>query len=417
VDNLVQSQLKLALYKPEYDVVVVGAGPAGLCAARSAATGNAKVLILEKEREIGYPVKTSGGTWIDDVARFGIPQGYYNPISRCVFSSPRNSALFTYKDPKVCILDVRRTYQHLAFECGKAGCQIALGASAQGLLRKNGIVAGVAYSQHGDTRKVEAKVVIDATGISAILAREAKMVERWERIGAGAEFEAYVENLPSDTIHLIVGKGLSPSGYSWIFPVSKSRARIGVGLIRPETSDSPINYLLKLVEKLPSLLGETTRIVPIEFHQWSVPCAGPLDEVVRDGLIVVGDAAGHASPLLGEGIRHAMKFGELAGSAAADAIKQNDCSYSNLAKFQHDVNKETSTNYTIALEIQRRMAGFSDDKWDEVVDKLKQLSSEEFARFIHGDFSISSIVSLMAKHPFLVTSTTAKMVLGILKGK
>ncbi|HKT36974.1 MAG TPA: FAD-dependent oxidoreductase, partial [Ktedonobacterales bacterium] len=70
------------------DVLVVGGGPAGLSAAEAAAKGGATVAVLERQKEIGYPVHTSGGSWIADMQALGIPSDLYHPIKHVTFLSP-----------------------------------------------------------------------------------------------------------------------------------------------------------------------------------------------------------------------------------------------------------------------------------------------------------------------------------------
>ncbi len=96
--------------KLDFDVIVVGGGPAGSSAARMAAEKGCTVALIEKEKEIG----TSGVTWISDIKKFGIPEECYNPIKRFSFCSPKNTVLIEDKVAKAAVLDVRKTYKFLA---------------------------------------------------------------------------------------------------------------------------------------------------------------------------------------------------------------------------------------------------------------------------------------------------------------
>ena len=73
-----------------FDVIVVGGGPAGASAARIAVKNGCTVALIEKEKEIAETVRTSGVTWISDIKKFGIPEECYNPIKKFSFCSPKN---------------------------------------------------------------------------------------------------------------------------------------------------------------------------------------------------------------------------------------------------------------------------------------------------------------------------------------
>ena len=70
----------------KYDVLITGGGPAGLSAAFTAAKSGAKVAVFEKRKEIGYPVHTSGGSWIDELKALDIPGRFMHPIHEGIFA-------------------------------------------------------------------------------------------------------------------------------------------------------------------------------------------------------------------------------------------------------------------------------------------------------------------------------------------
>ena len=92
-----------------YDIVVVGAGPAGSSAAFSAAKNGVKVVLLEKEETIAETVRTSGVTWIQNIKEFEIPENCYNPIKNYSFCSPNNEVTISDSVPQAAVLDVRKT--------------------------------------------------------------------------------------------------------------------------------------------------------------------------------------------------------------------------------------------------------------------------------------------------------------------
>ena len=105
----------------EYDLVVVGAGPAGSSAAYAAAKNGIKVALLEKEENVAHTVRTSGVSWIDYAREFGIPEDCYNPIKTYNFCSPNNKVSISGDKAKAAVLDVRKTYRFLAEQAKNNG--------------------------------------------------------------------------------------------------------------------------------------------------------------------------------------------------------------------------------------------------------------------------------------------------------
>src|ERR1017187_1453427 len=127
----------------DWNVLIVGGGPAGLAAAEAAAKQGVRTLVLERQNEIGYPVHTSGGSWVSDMEALQIPRHLYHPINKVVFVSPRREIPLHYNPAVACVLDVRGVYQHLAGRAVAAGATLRMRHSVEQTLAENERVLGV----------------------------------------------------------------------------------------------------------------------------------------------------------------------------------------------------------------------------------------------------------------------------------
>jgi len=186
---------------------------------------------------------------------------------------------------------------------------------------KDGDIIGVSGTSKEGEVIFHSKVIVDASGFSSTVSKAMGFVTQWERFGAGAEYEAEVENVDQETWWLMVGKKYSPAGYAWIFPVGKNIVRIGVGVGKPESPVDPTERLKELMDSKIGPISKLGKITPIEFHYGLIPNDRLSRKTVYNNLILVGDSAGQANPLVLEGIRYAIKFGRVAGKIASDAIK------------------------------------------------------------------------------------------------
>lgn len=385
----------------DYDVVVVGGGPAGLSAAWGAARNGARVAVLEREEAIGQSVRTSGVTWIREAKSFGIPEELYNPIQNYAFYSPNNMILKKSREPEVAVLDVRKTYQFLAYQAAAAGAEIFLRTNVTDIIPNGGKLAGVRATSQKEEMAFSAKVVIDASGFYSIVGKAAGLVTQWKRFGAGAEYEAYVEKIDPQTWYLMVGQNYSPAGYAWVFPLGNNRARIGVGVGKPESQADATQRLMELLEKRPKPLDGMGRIVPVEFHYGLIPNEGLRESTVQDGLIMVGDAAGQANPLVLEGIRYAIQYGRKAGEVAASAVKGGDTSKKSLKPYEDLMRKSIGSKIASAIKVQYRWLGLTDEEWDREIGIIDDLSAEEFLDFVKAEFGLGNMVKLATSHPKL----------------
>jgi len=400
------------LTKREYDLIVVGAGPAGSSAAYAAAKNGIKVALLEKEENVAQTVRTSGVTWIDYAKEFGIPEDCYNPIRTYNFCSPNNTVSITDNKPKAAVLDVRKTYRFLADMAKKNGAEIFVNTNVTNVITENGSIVGVKASSSNSEMVFHARMLIDASGFQSAVSKSLGLVKQWERFGVGAEYEAEVENVKSDTWWLMVGQMYSPAGYAWIFPLGKNIVRIGVGVGKPESDVDPTQRLDELIEKGAGPIKDLGKITKKEFHYGLIPNEGLSRKTVYDNLILVGDTAGMANPLVLEGIRYAIKYGRVAGDVASKAIKSGDTSEKALQYYEETWKKEIESKIKSAHKVQARWLELSDSEWDKEIDIISNLTADEFLDFVRADFTISKIVKIAAHHPILAV----RQLFNIIKG-
>ena len=397
-----------------YDLVVVGGGPAGSSTAFVAAKNGIKVALLEKESSIAETVRTSGVTWIQSIKEFGIPNDCFNPIRNFSFCSPNNEITISDSIPRAAVLDVRKTYRWLAHEAEKVGADIFLKINVNEVIKNDkGDIVGVSGVGPNGKITFHSKVVIDASGFPSTICKAMGFATQWKRFGAGAEYEAKVENVDSETWWLMVGKQYSPAGYAWIFPLGNNIVRIGVGIGKPESNVDPTQRLEELMRKKPGPIKKLGKITPIEFHYGLIPNDGLSRKTVFNNLILVGDSAGQANPLVLEGIRYAIKFGRVAGKVSSDAIKSGKTDESALYSYEKNWKKEIESKIKSAGKVQDRWIGLSDEEWDKELDIIKELSAEEFIDFIKADFGLSNMIKLATHHPKLAV----RQLFNLVKGK
>ena len=396
-----------------FDVVVVGGGPAGSSAAHMAAKNGCTVALIEKEKEIAETVRTSGVTWISDIKKFGIPEECYNPIKKFSFCSPKNSVKISGEIAKAAVLDVRKTYRFLANRAKTSGSELFTSTNVTEVLKDDtGKCVGVIAKSDGKQIQFNSKVVIDASGFVSVIAKELGYVTQWKKFGAGAEFEVKTEKLEHDNWWLMVGQEYSPAGYAWIFPTSKDTARIGVGIGKPDSDVDPTVRLNELLEKKLGPIKDLGNIEKIEFHYGLIPNDGVSRKTVYDNLILVGDSAGQANPLVLEGIRYAIRFGEVAGQVTADAIKNGDTTEASLNPYEKEWKRAIESKINSAGKVQNRWVGLTDDEWDKELSIIEELTADEFLDFIRADFGVSKMVKLATHHPKMIVRQLFNMVKG-----
>lgn len=348
-----------------YDVVVVGGGPGGSWAARHAAMGGASVLLLEKDREIGLPVRCAEGTDLGGLKQL-LPEIKDEWVSQVVDKAqvvaPDGRFVDGFTGDKGLVLHRRLFDPALAAMAAEAGAEIQTKAYVFGLIKNGDQICGVKVRHLGEEKKVGASIVIGADGIES-------RVGRWGGIDTAVPMhemescaQATLTNIDIDpqTAIFWIGSEVAPMGYAWMFPKGEGWANVGLGISgKYSAKKRAIDYLNDFIDKV------YPGAAVLNLVAGGVPSTRQLSDLVRGGLMLVGDAARQTDPLTGGGITNAMFAGEFAGKTAAEAVNEKDFSKKSLERYSKRWGKQRAKSVDLAYRIKNVVFKFSDDDYNK----------------------------------------------------
>ena len=300
-----------------YDIAIIGAGPAGLCAARNILLNEkgASVIIIEKSTDINKRIPCAEG-----VGKLGFhevlePKKTWirSEVSHLTLHSPDNTTITYTDDDKGYIIN-RALMQHdLADTCLELGATGLFNHSVTSLSAPTS--GGIRTLRIDDNSTVNAKVVIDCSGPLSRFGNNEKIA--CKPLDLEAAYFAHVDGIKTrtDTVHLYVGEDLAPGGYAWAFPRNEESLNIGIVL----GSSFRGNYnIKKLLDTFISRYFSEGTIV--RKCAGSIPCYSRRAPIATTRLIKAGDAISTVNPISRAGISEAMKSGHLAGGFAVKMV-------------------------------------------------------------------------------------------------
>jgi digeranylgeranylglycerophospholipid reductase len=296
-----------------YDIVIIGAGPAGASAARAAAQRGTKVLLIDRKQRIGVPVQCAEFVpqWISRHASFSsicVTQG----VEKMVTHLPDGTS-YEMKSPGY-MLDRSLFDKELLTSAILSGAKISIETRALGLTPE-----GLVVEQGSKKEVIQSKVFIGADGVHSSIARYAGQPPL--KTIVALQYEVVMSE-PQNHVDVFFHKDYE-GGYAWFFPKERT-ANVGVGIIPKKTT-----LLFELLNHFLDHLARSKRLPDIEIVArtgGSIPCEKPR-ETVFENILLAGDAAGHAHPITGAGIFNAVMGGEIAGRIAAEAVERGDLRY------------------------------------------------------------------------------------------
>lgn len=320
----------------ECDVLVVGAGPAGSMAAKTAAENGISVILIEEHCEIGVPVQCAEG-----INNFFFKDTGVKKNKSFIRQRINGTKIYFYdevydlstKQWKGYTIDRSIFDKELAKSAEQKGAILITDTRAISMTKKDERIVVSAKGRNG-LYKIQTNIVIGAGGFGCQVGRWARIKDPWKlcEFTKCLEYKMRVDLVENDKFHFVFGDEFL-QGYGFVFPVGQKSANIGVGVGAKLNARKALEYFINKYPSTNKIIRSRYSIE--EIRGGCIPMIGPLsrDRIVSDGIILVGDAAGIVDPITGEGIGPGMLSGIAAGEVAVEAIIKGDYKKSFLNKY------------------------------------------------------------------------------------
>ncbi len=311
-----------------YDVVVVGASFAGLSFASVGAALGLRVLVVERDAEVGGVVRTTGVFFNDVLDILDVPHRYLmNAVRRIHVQAPQQEPLdIQSKAYRFYMADVPGVLQWMAKQAVERGAEVRCGVKFQSATRNSNGSLHISLANSATPQRVTTiatRFVIGADGTRSQVARSFAL-EQNTRYLAGAEW--LIDNVPLDgeTFYLVMDQQLAPGYCVWLAPHGSITA-LGVAghprVFSPTTS-------IRTAQTLFQNVADLSNMHVVERKAGTIPTGGRLKHVYRDDelgrVLLLGDAAGLCGAATGGGIYPALISGRLAAHAVASELLNNE---------------------------------------------------------------------------------------------
>ncbi len=377
------------------DILVIGASPAGIMAARNASQKGANVILIDSKKELGHPPHPANTFFkgMFDKAGEKVDQKYVKHNLKGMHIVAPHGDEIVIETPGY-FLDRTKFDEHYAKQIKKAGVDVRTGVESYNVLK-----TGNTFSVSTSDGMLKSKIVIVADGINSKTAGllGLKTVRYPNDVAWAVEAEIEADGVgDADMFEYYLGS-IAPGWKSTYSPGGGDYATLGVYVRRNGTDVS--SFFDNWLERFKRMKG-LDDIKILKTHVGGDPIATIPNQVVADGIMITGGAAGQS------GIGYGMRAGQICGDVAADAIAKGDVSAKVLSQYKKQWNSEFRTEYYlghIALETLRKMD-------DHEIDNMMKTFKGQDLSFLHGSSFNQAIqvgLFILKKNPVSLLSYRA----------
>jgi flavin-dependent dehydrogenase len=367
-----------------FDIVIVGAGPAGGHCARILAKSGHKVLLAEQNDNFNKNDFSSAATPLETLSKFDLPESVIGSFwHKLTIETSKVSQSWESPESLGVVLNFAKFRAFLASEAERFGGEVWLGYRYTGHSQAKGETT-VEFKQLSDGQiiKVSTKVLVDATGFARAIMYEKENDKPDFLSGTGIEYlievEPEVYNKYSGDLIFFLGDKWMPKGYSWIFPMESNRLKVGAGRIflDPKT----VRHLSPLKKYIDLLIDEylkSKNYKIIDKHGSTLKYSPGLKDIYcKDNIIAIGDTVSTVNFLGGEGIRHGMDGAQIAGKYIQSYLEGK---ISDFRDYETEMHRKFDKKWNISerLAVRKYIDDVNDELTDKIISYLKYMKTED----------------------------------------
>ena len=362
----------------DYDLIVVGAGPAGSTVADQVARDGYKVLLVEEHETVGSPAHCTGKLSCSAARELGLePPGLLVELRGAFFYSPSGNELVAEKkETQAYILNRRVFDSHLASKAVESGAYLETSTRATAI-RIGLSEVSVKFSKGGRSEDRTCRVVVGSDGVTSTVARLTGLYSKAPseiRMGAQRELNHARPRAPG-FVEVFLGSQTAPGFFAWLSPSGQDRARVGLCVKPGISGGAPMDRLGRFIVSHPIIAPRLAESEVVEESIHAIPTGGALRHTVGDGVLVVGDAAGQVKSTTGGGLYYGILSAHMAGEALSRALEEPGGTVPGKRLERYELKWRSRLGEEIRFSVKAR--AFLDSLTDDEVDFIFQVIKED----------------------------------------
>mgnify|MGYP000048056560 CR=1 FL=1 len=387
----------------EWDVVVVGAGPAGCFTAKQIALSGFKVLILEEHQEIGYPVQCAGLISPRAVELAGVDKStVLNNLTGLRVHSPLGAQFSVESSHDLALaIDRAKFDQELAANAEDAGAILMKGLKVKAATRIEG---GFRLTLADSSKTISTKLLIGADGVNSSVSKWLGL-SRHNLKAVMFAVDAQLQCADTDSISIFLGQNLAPGWFGWMIPLDEKTCRLETSYALVQPAYSLQHYFQELVDQNPQIFKD---LKIIRYTSGIVPL-GKMPKIYSANAMLVGDAACQIKPVSGGGIYLGLRGAFVCAQTAIEALREDNLTEAKMSSYQKLWEKEMDEESASAMKLRESYLNFSDEDIDMVI---RFLNKPKYHKLIlkYGDIDYPSylgkkLLNLLLKKNSLIKAT------------